>query len=371
MELQVIRAEQFPLGKPLPCNLYDRNGNLLLKAGEVVNSHRQLEELCVDGLFIPKQAKEEPPPEPPKQSPFTLLDALPGVMERLFGYMSVEPNFTGRTHAVAKTIQEACENDREACMAWVFIGPDVRYVIAHPLHTAILCELVARQIGWTAEERLSLVNAALCMNIGKLVMQHKLSIQAKPLDPAQRAEMQAHCERGVVVLKKLEVSDEVWLSAVAQHHERFDGSGYPQKMAGETISREARLIAVADVYSALVTTQAHRPALAANSAFKTIYAQRGKQLDSQMIDTLIKVMGVFPPGSYVKLANGEIAVVAHHGPTPTAPIVYSFINPRGQAVNVYAKRECAHAEFAIKEVLIKTKVNVTLNQKSKIWGYKS
>ena len=90
-----------------------------------------------------------------------------------------------------------------------------------------------------------------------------------------------------------------------------------------------------------------------------------------MTDTLIKVTGVFPPGCYVKLANGEIAVVAHHGPAPTTPIVYSFTNPRGQAVNVNAKRECAHSEFAIKEVLIKSKVNVTLNQKPKIWGYKA
>ncbi|MDP1683499.1 MAG: HD domain-containing phosphohydrolase [Burkholderiales bacterium] len=371
MELQVIRAEQFPLGKPLPCNLYDRNGALLLKAGEVVNSHRQLEELCIDGLFIPKQDKADAPPEPPKQSPFVLLDALPGVVERLFGYMSVEPNFSGRTLAVAKTIQAACEIDREACVAWVFIGPDVRYVIAHPIHSAILCELVARQLGWSAEERLSLLSAALCMNIGKLVLQHKLSIQAKPLEPAQRVEMQAHCEQGVAVLQKLEVSDKAWLNAVAQHHERLDASGYPKQLASEAISREARLIAVADVYTALVTAQAHRPAQIANAAFKAIYAQRGKQLDSQMTDTLIKVMGVFPPGCYVKLANGEIAVVAHHGPTPTAPIVYSFINPRGQAVNVYAKRECAHAEFAIKEVLIKSKVVVTLNQKPKIWGYKA
>ncbi|MBT9614128.1 MAG: HD domain-containing protein [Burkholderiales bacterium] len=371
MELQVIRAEQFPLGKPLPCNLYDRNGVLLLKAGEMVNSHRQLEELCVDGLFIPKQEKDEPPPEPPKQSPFVLLDALPGVVERLFGYMSVEPNFAGRTLAVAKTIQAACEIDRDACVAWVFIGPDVRYVIAHPLHTAILCELVARQLGWPPEERLSLLNAALSMNIGKLVLQHKLSILAKPLEPAQRVQMQAHCEQGVVVLQKLEVTDSVWLNAVAQHHERLDGSGYPRQLANEAISREARLIAVADVYTALVTTQAHHSGQAANAAFKAIYAQRGKQLDSQMTDTLIKVMGVFPPGCYVKLANGEIAVVARHGPTPTAPIVYSFINPRGQSVNVYPKRDCGHTEFAIKEVLIKSKVEVTLNHKPKLWGYKT
>ncbi len=371
MELQVIRAEQFPLGKPLPCNLYDRNGSLLLKAGEMVNSHRQLDELCVDGLFIPKQGKETPPPEPPKKSPFTLLDSLPALVERLFGYMSVEPNFSGRTAALAKVIQEACEIDREACVAWIFIGPDVRYVIAHPIHTAILSELVTRQMGWPTEDRLSLLNAALSMNIGKLVLQHKLSVLAKPLEPSQRLEMQAHCEQGVAVLQKLEVIDTAWLNAVAQHHESLDGSGYPKQMAGDAIGREARVLAVADAYAALVTTQAHRPAQTANATFKTIYTQRGKQFDSQMTDTLIKVMGVFPPGCYVKLANGEIAVVARHGPTPTAPIVYSFINPRGLAVNVYAKRECVHAEFAVKEVLIKSKVNVTLNQKPKIWGYKT
>ncbi len=371
MDLQVIRAEQFPLGKPLPCNLYDRNGALLLKAGEVVNSHRQLDELSADGLFVPKKDKEEAPPEPPKNSPFVLLDALPGVVERLFGYMSVEPNFSGRVLAVTKVIQEACEIDRDACVAWVFIGPDARYVIAHPIHTAILCELVARQLGWSEAERVSLLNAALTMNSGKFVLQHKLSVLAKPLDPAQRAEMQAHCANGVAVLQKLEVTDSVWLNAVAQHHERLDGSGYPQALCAEAIQREARLIAVADVYAALVTAQAHRPAYAANAALKGIYAQRGKQLDSQMTDTLIKVTGVFPPGCYVKLANGEIAVVAHHGPAPTTPIVYSFTNPRGQAVNVNAKRECAHSEFAIKEVLIKSKVAVTLNQKPKIWGYKA
>ena len=52
------------------------------------------------------------------------------------------------------------------------------------------------------------------------------------------------------------------------------------------------------------------------------------------------------------------------------PIVYSFVNPRGESINVYSKRECAHAQFAIKEVLTKSKVNVTLNKKAALWGYK-
>lgn len=193
-------------------------------------------------------------PRGAKKTPFVILGALPGVVERLFGYMSVEPNFAGRVLAVSNVIQDACGIDRDASVAWVFIGPDARYVIAHPIHTAILCELVARQLGWSEHERLSLLSAALTMNIGKFVLQHKLSVLAAPLTSAQRSEMQAHCANGVAVLQKLEVDDSVWLTAVAQHHERLDGSGYPQALSAEVIQREAHLNAVADVYVALVTT---------------------------------------------------------------------------------------------------------------------
>ena len=370
MELQVIRHEQVPLGKPMPCNVYDRDGNLVLKAGEIINSNRQLDELRDNGLFISKQDKVEPPPPPPKESPFALLDPIPAQVERLFGYMSVEPDFPGRVSAVAKNIQKACEIDPEACLGWIFLASDMRYVIGHPIHTAILCELVAKQLAWPDEERLVLLNAALTMNIAQLLVQDKLHRHEKKLDLQQRAQVNEHCASAIEMLKKYEVSDPVWLNAVLQHHERLDGRGYPRELVGEAITREARLLAVADVYAALVTEHAHRRAFAANTALKEIYQQRGKQLDSQMTDTLMKVVGVFPPGCYVKLANGEIAVVTRQGPAPTTPIAYSFVNPQGNAINVYSKRECAHAQFTIKEVLIKSKVNVTLNKKAALWGYK-
>ena len=172
------------------------------------------------------------------------------------------------------------------------------------------------------------------------------------------------------MLQKYEVKDPVWLHAVAQHHERLDGSGYPAALTGEAISREARLLAVADVYAALVVEHGHRRAFAANAALKELYLMREKQLDAQMVEMLIKVVGVFPPGCYVKLANGEVAVVTRAGPAPSSPVVHSFVNPRGQAINVYSRRECYHPQFAIKEVLIKSKVDVKLNNKPALWGFK-
>ena len=370
MELQVLRHDQIPLGKPLPCNIYDRDENLLLKAGDVVNSNRQLDELRDNGLFISKQDKVEAPPPPPKESPFALLDPMPAQVERLFGYMSVEPDFSGRVSAIAKNIQKACERDREASLGWVFLASDMRYVIGHPIHTAILCELIASHLEWPEEERLSLLNAALTMNIGQLLVQDKLHRHAQKLDLQQRSQVNEHVVQGVAILQKLEVVDPLWLRAVQQHHERLDGSGYPRGLAAEAITREGLLLAVTDVYAALVTEHAHRRAFAANAALKELYVQRGKKFDSQMTDMLMKVVGVFPAGCFVKLANGETAVVSRQGPTPTAPIVYSFVNPRGESINVYSKRECSHAQFAIKEVLIKSKINVTLNKKAALWGYK-
>lgn len=369
MELQVIRYDQVPLGKPLPCNLYDRDGNVVLKAGDVVNSNRQLEELRDNGLFVPKRAGATT--EAAKETPCNLLETLPPQLERVFGRMSVDQDFPQRIQALSKSVQKACEVDREACIGWIFLGCDVRYVIGHPLHTALLCELVAGQLGWSEEERLPLLNAALTMNVAQLLVQEKLQRSATKLDPAQRAQVNEHPGQGLEMLQKLGINDAVWLNAVAQHHERMDGSGYPGALAGEAISREARLLAVVDVYTALISEHGHRRAFAPNAALKEIYMLRGKQLDAQMTEMLIKVIGVFPPGCYVKLANGEIAVVTRAGQTATAPVVYSFVNPRGQAITTYPKRDCTQAQFAIKEVLIKSKVDVVLNNKAALWGYKS
>lgn len=371
MDLQVIRHEQVPLGKPLPCNIYDRGGKLLLKAGEVVHSHRQLEELRVDGLFIPKREKNEAPPVEVKESPFALLDRLPPQMERLFGRMTVEPNFAGRTHTIAKAVQEACAMDRDACLAWLFLETEARYVISHPLRTAILCELIGLQLAWSDEVRMSSLSASLTMNIAKLVLQHKLQLQTEAISPAQFTLLREHCTAGAEMLRNMGVVDAIWLNAVAQHHERADGSGYPQALKAETISREAKLLAVADSYAAMIVDHAYRRAAPGNGALKEIYLQRGKKMDAEMADTLVKVVGVFPPGSYVRLANGEVAVVTRPGATPTTPAVVSFVNPRGLSMNPGTKRDCTQVQFAIKEALIKSKVDASLNNKAMFWGYKN
>lgn len=370
MELQVIRFEDIPLGEPLPWHVYDRDEVLLLRKGKIVHSHHQLDDLRVDGLFIPRNANEEPPPEPPKQSPFALLNHLPSAVERLFGRMSVEPNFKGRTQAVARIVQEACAIDRDASLGWIFIGPECRYVIGHPIRAAIVCELVGAQMGWSEEERQTLLCAALTMNIGQLVLQHKLLGQKEPLTPKQREDLNRHSRDSHDLLQKLDVTDPGWLDTVLQHHERLDGSGYPAALSGDAVSIHARLLAIADIYCALVTEHAHRRALLPNAALKELYLQRGKALDGTMVEQFIKVAGVYPPGTLVKLANGEIAVVTRHGAAPTAPVAHSLVSPRGAALNVYPKRECSEPQHAVKEVLSHARASVTISHKPGLWGYK-
>lgn len=370
LELQAIHWEDVPLGTPLPCHMYDRDGNMLLRAGEVVNSRRQLDDLRVEGLFIQKRSTEEAPPEPPKLSPFAQLDAVPSSVERLYGWMTVEPNFAGRTRSVSRVIQAACLADRDASLGWLFLGVEARYVVTHPIHTAILCELIAAQMGWAEGERLQLIDAALTMNIGHLVAQHKLHAHAAELTPDQREEIKQHCRDGYDLLIELKVSETKWCDAVLHHHERHDGSGYPQGLKGEAISPFARLIAVADVYTALIAEHAHRHALPPNTALKQLYMMRGNQLDGSTIEQLIKLTGVYPPGSLVRLACGEVAVVTHPGATPTAPTAHSILSARNTALSVYPKRDTQNPEFAIKEVLNLARNKIAISQKARLWGYK-
>ena len=177
-----------------------------------------------------------------------------------------------------------------------------------------------------------------------------------------------HPDKSEELLRQAGVTDNAWLDAVRQHHEFMDGAGYPQGLKGEAISRLARVIKLADIYCALVSGRAYRTAMLQNSAMRELFMQRGKQVDGQLTEQFVKVVGIYPPGTFVRLANAEIAVATRHGASASAPMVQSVVGPRGSPLAVYGKRDCGKADFAIREVISKAQANVKINRHM-LWGY--
>jgi HD-GYP domain-containing protein (c-di-GMP phosphodiesterase class II) len=135
------------------------------------------------------------------------------------------------------------------------------------------------------------------------------------------------------------------------HHEAEDGSGYPFGKAGGDIPRNAKIIALADRYCACVSARDYRKSLLPNVTLREIFLERGKGIDPILAAHFIKVLGIYPPGTYVRLNSGEIGVVSRKGSGADTPI----------------KRDTTGEMYAIREALSEEQANIRFNM-SQVWG---
>ncbi|MDO9241406.1 MAG: HD domain-containing phosphohydrolase, partial [Methylicorpusculum sp.] len=159
----------------------------------------------------------------------------------------------------------------------------------------------------------------------------KLANQASPLSDQQRDIIKAHPELGRALLQKAGINNAEWLNAVHNHHERIDGNGYPDGLSGDAIPVAARILSLTDIYSAMILPRAYRDGFYVKKALRDIFLQRGSAVDESLAHLLIKEIGIYPPGTFVLLANGETGVVLKRAPVDTESIhVLSLLNPQGK-----------------------------------------
>jgi HD-GYP domain-containing protein (c-di-GMP phosphodiesterase class II) len=190
---------------------------------------------------------------------------------------------------------------------------------------AVVCDLAARTLDSCSDEhRRSLRRAALTMNIGMTRLQDQLALQATAVTPEQRALIDGHAARGVELLQEMGVTDELWLEAVAHHHDAPSG-----KLAAQSIEMQlARLIQRADVFTARMSPRKVRPALSAALAAKGAYFDEHEKPD-EAGSLVIKAMGIYPAGSFVQLVSGELAVVLRRGRTANKPFLAGIADRHG------------------------------------------
>lgn len=371
-ELTRVKGGDIVVGEALQWNAYDANGHLLLHKGVVIESQSQLDALISRGMFLygaDKGKEEERPPEVEELSPFDLIDGAQVRLERLIGRTSDEPGFPDRVLEIAATVQEAVAKDVEAAMGSILLEGHPRYSIRHSMHAAVICEIVAKFQGKSDQERLPIIAAALTMNTAMIFLQDKLQTRKEPLDDKLRQELHTHPARGVERLKAAGVTDPVWLEGVLHHHECLDGSGYPQGLKGGEISYGAKLIYLADIYDARISAREYRAARPPSLALKDIFLSRGQKVDPTFAAILVKELGIYPPGTFLLLANGEIAVAIRRGDKPDTPVAQSVVGARNNVFTTAQRRNTALAEFAVKEVITQSRAGVKVNR-NLLWGYK-
>ncbi|WP_404420036.1 HD-GYP domain-containing protein [Marinospirillum sp.] len=358
-ELSRITPELLKIDQPVPWPIYDEFGKLLMAKGAILKSDRQKEVLTRVGLFA-REIKPDPEsliPQPVrfrrKVNPFAEFDELCLKLEEVFQLMDKDkvPNpgvVKKRVYDIATHIQGLTEYDADALLGAVHLADQFPYHVHHPMQIAVLSELIMERLQVEQEVRLSVLAAALTCNLAMNPYQQRLHQQKQPLNDQQRAVIEKHPEQSRQKLEAVGVDDVLWLELVAQHHEKLDGTGYPRGLKDDDIRREARVLALADVYTAMVTPRPYRNPIKHKDSLKNIFTQRGSKFDSKLTLLFLNELGLYPPGVYVRLSNGELAVVVGRTPDPKSPLVASVKKPSGDLFLSPRRRNTASQNFAIK-----------------------
>lgn len=340
-------SSQVRAGTPLPWGVRDATGKLLLARGHLVTGDAMVAALLERGVYVDAEevhAAAARVETARAENYFGRWQALHTRLATLLRHPR-EPGFVGRLRECVPAIAALQQRNPQLLIFLVLRhdhGHHSHYGAAHSLHVAAIASLLAQRLGWEAARHDRLVCAALTMNVSMIDLQGRLAGQAEPLNTQQREAVRRHPAESVRMLREAGVDDEAWLAAVQEHHEQPGGGGYPDAVLAP--SEEAQLLALVDRYTAMHSARAGREALPPQQVARDIYTGSAGAPAAAL---LIREFGIYPPGSYVRLACGETAVVVSRGENAARPQVASLLNRHGDPLSHPMRRDTGLPDYAI------------------------
>jgi HD-GYP domain-containing protein (c-di-GMP phosphodiesterase class II) len=274
-------------------------------------------------------------PEAERKTVKAVRRALSDASEALATGRGLSPQAVAELTNVATLIAEEVHGMPEVALHLADLMGADHYLIQHTMDVAalgtVLAARVFREHGWVdhlgkrrrdaVDPRLAKMALGLLMHdIGKLAIPAEILDKPGPLDEHEWALVREHPVVGAEMLGD-NVSYLIRV-VVRQHHERWDGSGYPDGLEGEAIHQLARIAAVADVYDAVTSDRVYRPARKPHEGVTLIEQGDGVEFDPEVVSVFSRVVMPFPPGSEVRLADGRVGLVIDVDPrTPYEPTV--------------------------------------------------
>lgn len=233
-----------------------------------------------------------------------------------------------RARALALDLIDLSDADPDAALGAAHLDVRLPYGVSHHLMAGLICARLAPIAGLRHGDRLSLVAAALTHDLA-LTCDRRDIEAAEDLSPDQMEKVRLHPMQGAAMLAAMGVEDAVWLDVVRDHHEYLDGSGYRGKSAS-AISVPARIMVIADAFSAMLRHRPYRERLHASDAVSILGANADGRYDGVFVQALVTSLGPYPPGSPVKLSSGEWAVVLRNNAEyPRRPMVALICDRQG------------------------------------------
>lgn len=198
----------------------------------------------------------------------------------------------------------------------------------HSLGVTVLSIAIGKSLGLSRKYLSELAMCALLHDIGKTKVPIEIIQKPANLSEEEYGVVKEHPGRGFTMLKEKNLVSDLVLEGIASHHERIDGTGYPNKTSGKQIPLFGRIIACADVYDALTAQRPYRGSSKPTEAIEYIMGTSGRQFDRGVVRGFLKCISPYPVGSCVQLSNGDTAVVVEqNSQNPLRPVIFLMENP--------------------------------------------
>jgi hypothetical protein len=227
-------------------------------------------------------------------------------------------------------MQSLMQRDPDAGLYLLFqlaSNSPVGYSASHSLVCAVLCHLIAKALELTSKERDSLVRAALTMNVAMTAMQDVLANQSEKPTTVQQEMIRLHPLKGAMLLGNMGVRDDDWLEVVGGHHDNSVDTGDFRSVPSSV--RLSRILKMVDRYAAMISPRLSRAGRSATESARSVIANSSAKTD-EIGHALMRVVGLCPPGTYVRMDGGELGVVLRRSLKANMPYVAIVGSAEGQ-----------------------------------------
>jgi HD-GYP domain-containing protein (c-di-GMP phosphodiesterase class II) len=182
----------------------------------------------------------------------------------------------------------------------------------HGLQVSVYLTSFGRHLGFPKPQLAMLAQIGLLLDIGKIRLPKEVLEKEGKLTEEEFEVAKSHVDHGIQILGQTPNFDPEILSAIAQHHERLNGSGYPKGLEGDEISIYGRMAGIADCFSALIKRRPYAEAVSSYEALRSLTSWGGELFQEALVQQFVSSVGVFPVGSLIELSTGEVAIVVAH-----------------------------------------------------------
>ncbi|WP_312653387.1 HD-GYP domain-containing protein [Aminipila sp.] len=281
-----------------------------------IRNIRRLRELNVPGVYIKTKYSEDIIAQgfvdPILKHKIT--SDLKNVCRNFVSKSAITSSMANTLIEVSSSLMDHILSKDEYVLNMVEIKTFDNYTYSHCINVASLATLIGIQLGYSRVSLQELTSAGLMHDFGKLDVPIGIINKPSSLTTEEFSIVKRHPTYAINKLKtSMKISLTV-LDGIASHHEKYDGSGYPNGLVGANIPLCGRILAVADVYDALTTARSYRPAWQTKDTLDFMASNSGTHFDPDILNAFFKTISVYPVGTMVKLTDDSIALVIKNTP---------------------------------------------------------